>query len=112
MLFVYFIMHCFPCMKVHEITILKPIEVIEIYMFLKYLHTQINKKNKSFKKKLKSLWIYICIKFERQINEATFFLKKQTNDFNIYVVHLWFANKIFNCIQHIACLTWQQKKIQ
>jgi len=51
MLFVYFIMHCFPCMKVHEITILKPIEVIEIYMFLKYLHTQINKKNQSLKKK-------------------------------------------------------------
>ncbi len=44
-------------MKVHEITILKPIEVIEIYMFLKYLHTQINK----------------SIKFERKIKEATFF---------------------------------------
>jgi hypothetical protein len=49
MLFVYFITHCVPCMKVHERTILKPIELIEKYMFLKYLHTQANKIFQSLK---------------------------------------------------------------
>jgi hypothetical protein len=33
MLFVYFITHYLPCMKVHERRILKPIEIIEKYMF-------------------------------------------------------------------------------
>lgn len=50
-------------MKVHEITILKPIEVIEIYMFLKYLHTQVNKKIQSLKKKNENIDHFLNFRF-------------------------------------------------
>jgi hypothetical protein len=70
----------------HERIILKPIEVIENICFLnicmhkqtKYFDLWKNNNNENIDHSLnfkffKHLWEYICIKFEKQINEATLF---------------------------------------